>query len=90
MIVKVDAADIKINKTQAEEDTVFFIGNMFTIKEQMKKLFRIQYADLDYDDEERTCWFTAITEVTEDATDGIEAWLTNYGFTVEVCDFRTK
>ena len=37
----------------------------------------------------KTVWHTKITDSSEDATTGIEAWLTGFGWDVEVIDLRT-
>ena len=38
----------------------------------------------------KTAWHAKITEATEAATTGIEAWLTSFGWDFEVIDLRSN
>ena len=69
---------------------MFFIGKMFTIKEQLKVRFDIKYGEILFQRAMKTAWHAKITEATEDATKGIEAWLTSFGWDVEVIDLRSN
>ena len=69
---------------------MFFIGRMFTVKEQFKVLFDIKYGEIVFQHAQKTAWHAKITDATEDATKGIEAWLTSFGWDVEVIDLRSN
>ena len=64
------------------------IGKMFTVKEQLKVLFNIKYGEIVFQGQTKTAWHAKITENTEDPTAGIVAWLTSFGWEVEVIDLR--
>ena len=86
-IVKVDQLEVG---GEMEDNMMIFIGKMFTIKEQLKVLFDIKYGEILFQRAMKTAWHTKITEATEDATKGIEAWLTSFGWDVEVIDLRSN
>jgi hypothetical protein len=84
-IVKVDQLEVN---GEMQDNMMFFIGKMFTIKEQLKVRFDIKYGEMLFQGAQKTAWHAKITEATEDATKGIEAWLTSFGWDVEVIDLR--
>ena len=84
-IVKVDQLEVG---GEMEDNMMFFIGRMFTLKEQLKVLFNIKYDEIVFQGQNKTAWHAKITENTEDPTAGIVAWLTSFGWEVEVIDLR--
>ena len=84
-IVKVDQLEVG---GEMEDNMMIFIGKMFTIKEQLKVLFNIKYDEIVFQGQNKTAWHAKITENTEDPTAGIVAWLTSFGWEVEVIDLR--
>ena len=85
-IVKVDQLEVN---DETEENMLFFVGKMFTVKELLKGLFDIKYGEIVFQGKNKTAWHAKITDISEDATTGIEAWLTGFGWDVEVIDLRT-
>ena len=86
-IVKVDQLEVN---DETEENMMFFVGKMFTVKELLKGLFDIKYGEIVFQGKNKTAWHTKITDISEDATTGIEAWLTGFGWDVEVIDLRSS
>ena len=85
-IVKVDQLEVN---DETEENMMFFVGKMFTVKELLKGLFDIKYGEIVFQGKNKTVWHAKITDSSEDATTSIEAWLTGFGWDVEVIDLRT-
>ena len=86
-IVKGDQLEVN---DETEENMMFFVGKMFTVKELLKGLFDIKYGEIVFQGKNKTAWHAKITDISEDATTGIEAWLTGFGWDVEVIDLRSS
>ena len=83
LIVKLD--DLTVNDAPLEKPAMFFVGQMFVLKECLKSLFGCSYGEIEFGGATKAAWFAPISEKSE----SVEAWLEEMGWEVNVKDLRS-
>ena len=74
-----------INGEQMDKPTLFFIGNIYVLKDCLKDMFSVRYADIEFGGVLKAAWYVHIKDGSEQT---IVTWLKSMGWTVEVNDMR--
>ena len=74
-----------INGEQMDKPTLFFIGNIYVLKDCLKDMFGVRYADIEFGGIVKAAWYVHIMDGSEQT---IVTWLKSMGWTVEVNDMR--
>ena len=85
VIIIVLADALCINGEEIDKPTMFFIGKMFVLKDCLKEMFGVRYADIEFGGTLKAAWFVHIKDGSEVT---IATWLKKMGWTVEVKDTR--
>ena len=82
----VKASDLMVNGEASDKKLMFFIGQLFVAKDVLKKLFSIRYGEIDFGGVTKAAWYVECNSITEDPSNGVEAWLKGWGWEVDVDD----
>ena len=82
-IIMLDSLDV--DGVNTEKPGMFFTGQLFNLKDVMKPMFGIQYADIEFAGVPKAAWCVEINETSL----AIEGWLKKMGWAVVVEDFRS-
>ena len=82
-IIMLDCLDV--GGVNTEKPAMFLTGQLFNLKDIMKKMFSIRYADIEFAGVTKAAWCVEINETSL----AIEGWLKKMGWAVVVEDFRS-
>ena len=76
---------LNVGGVNTEKPAMFLTGQLFNLKDIMKKMFSIRYADIEFAGVTKAAWCVEINETSL----AIEGWLKKMGWAVVVEDFRS-
>lgn len=82
-IIMLDSLDV--GGVNTEKPAMFLTGQLFNLKDVMKPMFGIRYADIEFAGVLKAAWCVEINETSL----AIEGWLKKMGWAVVVEDFRS-